>query len=119
MPAHALGPARHVHSREDEAIFVISGVLTLQVGEQRIEAGPDTLQWLPRRVPHAFANLSDEPVWAVGVIVPAGMERLFVEQAEYVASLQGEPPDPQVLLKLSKKYGILPSPGTSLGRATA
>ena len=48
-----------------------SGVLTLQVDEQQIEAGPGTpWQWLPRRVPHAFANLSDEPVWAVGVIVP-------------------------------------------------
>jgi mannose-6-phosphate isomerase-like protein (cupin superfamily) len=118
MPAHHPGPGRHVHTREDETIFVISGVLTLQVGEQRIEAGPGTLQWLPRRVPHAFANLSDEPVWAVGVIVPAGMEKLFTEQAEYFASLQGQPPDPQVMLELSKKYGILPSPGPSLARAS-
>jgi uncharacterized RmlC-like cupin family protein len=103
MPANAPGPGRHVHSREDEAIFVISGVLTLQVGDQRIEAGPGTLQWLPRRVPHAFANLSDEPIWAVGVIVPAGMEKLFAEQAEYFASLRGQPADPQVLLELSRK----------------
>jgi hypothetical protein len=47
------------------------------------------------------------------------MERLFAEQAEYLASLQGEPPDPHVFLQLSKKYGILPSPGPSLERATA
>ncbi len=119
MPANAPGPGRHVHSREDEAIFVISGVLTLQVGDQRIEAGPGTLQWLPRRVPHAFANLSDEPIWAVGVIVPAGMEKLFAEQAEYFASLRGQPADPQVLLELSRKYGILPSPGPPLERANA
>jgi len=39
------------------------------------------------------------------------MEKLFAEQAEYFASLQWQPPDPQVMLELSKNYGI-PQPRT-------
>jgi hypothetical protein len=47
------------------------------------------------------------------------MEKLFADQAEYFASLRGQPPDPEVLLELSRKYGIVPSPGPPLARATA
>ena len=68
IPARTAGPAWHIHSREDEAIYVTSGVLTVEVGGQRHQAGPGSLVWLPRGVPHTFANLSDEPVWTVGVI---------------------------------------------------
>jgi hypothetical protein len=38
-------------------------------------------------VPHTFANLGDEAVWAFGVTTPAGLEGMFSEQAEYFASL--------------------------------
>ena len=58
----APGPGRHVHTHEDEAIYVISGVLTVEVGDQRYEAGPESLVWLPRGVPHIFANLGEEEV---------------------------------------------------------
>jgi uncharacterized cupin superfamily protein len=47
LPPHTAGPGLHVHSREDEAIFVIGGTLTLVVGERRFDAGPGTLAWLP------------------------------------------------------------------------
>jgi hypothetical protein len=33
---------------------------------------------LPRQVPHTFANLDAEPVWAFGVTTPAGLEGMFV-----------------------------------------
>lgn len=88
LPPHTSGPGLHVHSREDEAIFVISGTLTFAVGERRFEAGPGTLVWLPREIPHTFANLGDEPVWTLGAITPAGLEGMFKEHAEYFASLK-------------------------------
>jgi mannose-6-phosphate isomerase-like protein (cupin superfamily) len=62
LPARSPGPGLHVHTREDEAAYVISGVLTFVVGDQRFEASAGELVWLPREVPHAFANLGDEPV---------------------------------------------------------
>ena len=50
------GPGLHVHTREDEAIYVIEGVLTVRQGEKTHEAGAGTLVWLPRNEPHTFAN---------------------------------------------------------------
>src|SRR5688572_26583369 len=80
VPAHTSGPGLHVHSLEDEAVFIVNGVMTFVVGDRRLEAGAGQLVWLPREVPHTFANLGDEPVWALGVTTPAGLEGMFVEQ---------------------------------------
>lgn len=99
------GPGLHVHSREDEAAFVISGVMTFVVGDRRFEAGPGELVWLPRTVPHTFANLGDEPVWAFGVTTPAGLEGMFEEQAAYFAGLNG-PPDPERIREIGDRYGV-------------
>ena len=95
------GPARHMHTHEDEAVFVFSGVLTLEVGDRRFEAGPHSLTWLPRHVPHVFANLSDEEVWALGVMTPAGLEEMFEARDRYLAELDG-PPDMEVILELER-----------------
>ncbi|HZC51410.1 MAG TPA: cupin domain-containing protein [Mycobacterium sp.] len=107
VPPRGSGPARHVHSREDEAIFIIEGVLTVEVGPDRYEAGPGTLTWLPRGVPHAFGNLGDEPVWAFGVITPSGLEGMFSEIGAYLARLHG-PPDEQVIADINARYGVTP-----------
>jgi quercetin dioxygenase-like cupin family protein len=108
VPARGGGPARHVHSREDEAIYVIEGLLTVEVGSDRYEAGPGTLIWLPRGVPHTFGNLGEAPVWAFGVITPAGLEGMFSEIAAYLDGLQG-PPDDQVIAEINARYGVRPA----------
>lgn len=110
------GPSLHVHSREDEAVYVIAGRMTFQVGERIFEAGPGSFVWLPRQVPHTFANLSDEEVWAFGITLPPGLEAMFVEQSEYFASLEG-PPDESMVRAIGARFGVrslgpplLPSP---------
>jgi mannose-6-phosphate isomerase-like protein (cupin superfamily) len=113
IPPNSAGPGRHVHTREDEAIYVVEGVLTVEVGDQRFEAGPETLVWLPRNMPHVFANLSKGLVRTVGVITPSGLEGMFAEQADYFSQLQG-PPDPEVLTAISLKYGVQPVDGPPL-----
>jgi mannose-6-phosphate isomerase-like protein (cupin superfamily) len=113
MPARTGGPSRHVHVHEDEAIYVVSGELTVEVGPDRHRVSSGMLAWLPRGVPHTFANLSDEPVWAVGVITPGGFERMFAEQDEYLAGLTG-PPVHEVLMEISAKYGVTAVDGAPL-----
>lgn len=105
LPARTSGPGLHVHTREDEAIYVISGVMTFVVGDRRFEAGAGTLVWLPRQTPHVFANFGDEPVRAVGTATPAGLEAMFVEQAQYFAGLHGAP-DPRRIVEIGAKYGV-------------
>ena len=105
LPGRSAGPGLHVHTREDEAVFVISGVMTFVVGDRRFEAGTGELVWLPREVPHTFANLGQDPVWAFGVTTPAGLEGMFAEQAEYFGSLSG-PPDLDRIREIGDRYGV-------------
>ncbi len=107
------GPGRHVHTNEDEGIYIVAGVLTVEVGDQRFEAGPESFVFMPRGVPHVFANLSGEEVRTVGLLNPTGLEAMFREQAEYFATLQG-PPDHEFLMTLSARYGVYPVDGPIL-----
>ena len=109
IPPHTAGPGLHVHSREDEASYVIAGVVTYVIGDRTFEAGPESLVWLPRGLPHTFANRGDEEAWVVGITSPAGIEAMFEEQAAYFASLSG-PPDREYLAALGARFGV-----TSLG----
>ena len=105
IPPHTAGPGLHIHTREDEASYVIAGVLTYVVADRMFEAGPETLVWLPRAVPHTFANRGDEEAWVVGVTSPAGIEAMFEEQAAYFAGLTG-PPDREYLAALGARFGV-------------
>ena len=113
VPPRTPGPGWHTHSREDEAIYVTSGLLTVEVGRQHHQVGPGSLIWLPRGIPHTFANLTGEPVCAVGVITPSGLENMFAEIAAYLAALTG-PPDPQTITAINAKYGVSPADGPPL-----
>ena len=66
------GPALHVHYETDECFYVIDGHLLVQVGKERHDLGPGCFAWLPRQVPHTYANVSDSPVRAVSMPCPAG-----------------------------------------------
>lgn len=105
LPPGSSGPHLHVHSREDEAVYVIEGEMTFLIGERTLSAGPGTLVWLPRSVPHTFANLGEDPVWAFGTTTPAGLEGMFEEQATYFASLSG-PPDEDIIDEIGARYGV-------------
>ena len=66
MTPRTPGPPLHVHDEDDECLYVIDGHLLVQVGEERHDLGPGCFAWLPRQVPHTFANVSDSPVHLVG-----------------------------------------------------
>ena len=53
------GPPLHVHLHQDEIFFIVQGEYLFQVGEDNhnLKAG-DTI-FLPRTVPHSFAQLTD------------------------------------------------------------
>ena len=93
MPPRTPGPPLHVHDGDDECFYVIDGHLLVQAGEERHDLGPGCFAWLPRQVPHTFANVSASPVHLVGGAVPGGIEEFFAAQGAYFAQLKG-PPDP-------------------------
>jgi len=97
------GPVLHSHRSTDEALFVVSGTLLAQLGGSRSEVAAGGFVWMPRGVPHAFANAGADPVHVVALAVPGGLDDMFAEQAAYLASLQG-PPDPAVMEEIGLRH---------------
>jgi quercetin dioxygenase-like cupin family protein len=98
------GPPLHVHDETDESFYVIEGHMLIQVGEERHDLGPGCFAWLPRQIPHTYANASDSPVHVVGCSVPGGLEEAFAAQSAYFAQLQG-PPDPEQINAIWAPHG--------------
>lgn len=53
------GPPLHVHLKQDELFFIVEGEYLFQVGEDRFHLKPGDTIFLPRQIPHAFAQLSN------------------------------------------------------------
>src|SRR5688500_17940192 len=53
------GPPLHVHTKEDEAYYVLSGEVTFFIGEETIEAPAGTLIFAPRGIAHSWTVQSD------------------------------------------------------------
>lgn len=102
------GPPLHVHSREDEALYVLEGQIRFRQGEDEFVAGPGTLVWGPRGVPHAF-KVESESARALVIVTPGGFERMF-EEGGVPAGDSAEPPeqeyDPEAAIAISKKFGF-------------
>jgi mannose-6-phosphate isomerase-like protein (cupin superfamily) len=73
------GPPLHLHHDQDEWFFVREGEFVFLVGAQRYRLGPGDSVLAPRKVPHAFANVSDAGRLLI-VYQPAGtIEQFFRE----------------------------------------
>ena len=83
-------PPLHRHDF-DETFYILEGELTFQRGEERVTRRAGELVFVPRGVPHTYANLSGAPARALMVITPAGFERHFGRIAAKRAGVQ--PPD--------------------------
>jgi quercetin dioxygenase-like cupin family protein len=102
------GPPLHVHSREDEVMYVLEGRIRFRRGDDEFVAGPGTWVWQPRGVPHTFAVESDG-ARALVIFTPAGIERMF-EDGGVPAGESAEPPapgpDPEAAAALAKRFGF-------------
>src|SRR4051794_41488711 len=70
-------PPIHTHTREDEALYVLEGAITAQVGDEKIEVEAGSYAALPKNVPHGLTVRGDE-VRLLVTLEPAGAEYFFV-----------------------------------------
>jgi quercetin dioxygenase-like cupin family protein len=101
---NTLAAPPHTHRDEDEISYVLEGDLTIQVGEQFIQAPVGTLVVKPRGIQHCFWNARPTPARLLEIITPAGLEHYFQELASLVSS--GGPPDPARRSALYEKYHL-------------
>jgi quercetin dioxygenase-like cupin family protein len=108
-PSAAPYTSPHMHTREDEAWYVIDGELTFEVGGRKATAGPGTFVWAPRNIPHRY-RVSKAPARWLLMLSPAGMEPLFGEVAELQKRIpKGSSAEYETELhKLQPKYGVQP-----------
>jgi mannose-6-phosphate isomerase-like protein (cupin superfamily) len=75
------GPGLHYHHVQNDAFYVLEGVLTVQFGDEVVDLGPGDFCTVPPGVPHTFDNVrEDQPaVKVINVMTPAGYEGVFAE----------------------------------------
>jgi len=74
------GPGRHFHHDQDEWFYVVEGEYVLEVGQERIRLKPGDSVFGPRKVPHVWAFVGNQPGRILFVFTPAGqMEAFFRE----------------------------------------
>jgi mannose-6-phosphate isomerase-like protein (cupin superfamily) len=105
------GVPRHMHTREDEAYFVISGELGAIVGDEGFTLrGGETLM-APRNIPHQLSNSGDVANHYLIMFSPAGFEE-FLKATSVTAPDDAVPPteSPAVAVRnvfeLAAEYGI-------------
>ncbi len=67
------GPPLHVHSREDETLYVVEGEYEIQIGDAIVRASPGTYLYAPRDVPHSFRNVSEQAGRLLIIFSPPGL----------------------------------------------
>jgi len=95
------GPPRHIHSREDEIIYILEGTYDLHVGDERRTVSAGASAVLPRNVPHGFRNAGPTPGRLLCVILPGGFEEYFLAVAK-----SSPPPSPAQLAELARPFGL-------------
>ena len=71
------GPPLHIHTREEEIIYVVSGNFRWKLGDTLSDAPPGSFAFIPRGVAHAWQNVGDQPGKLFITFVPAGIEAFF------------------------------------------
>lgn len=75
------GTPLHIHPFQDEIFYVLEGAYYFQVGEEKFNLTAGESIFLPRKVPHAWTQVSEKGKMTV-IFQPAGkLEQFFVTMA--------------------------------------
>jgi mannose-6-phosphate isomerase-like protein (cupin superfamily) len=96
------GPPRHTHTHEDESLYLFTGVLDIECGDDRFYVESGGFVFLPRLVPHAFVSV-DGPATGLLVVTPGGLDEYF---AELHAALNANA-EPSEIQSIQDDYGIV------------
>lgn len=101
-PPGTPGPAVHIHHDQEEAFYVLEGVVTFLLGEELISAPAGTFVLVPAGWRHGFANRGSEVARALNIHSPRGFERQFERLGKWLKD--GE--DVATMIEVAEKDGI-------------
>lgn len=89
----------HAHPTQDEFIHVFEGELEVELEGQRHPAPAGSLAKLPKGVPHAYFNATDQPARCLFWVSPAGrLKELFDRLHEMT--------DPDEVVRVSAEHDV-------------
>jgi quercetin dioxygenase-like cupin family protein len=105
---HAQAPL-HVHNREDEGFWILEGDVTIEVGDETIEAHAGDFAFGPRGIPHRY-TVGPDGCRMLFIMTPGGFEHLVREmsvpaQARTLPPDSGEEPDWEQVAAVAKANG--------------
>lgn len=99
----------HLHTADEETFFILDGDVRVEVGERAFSAGPGTVAFLPRHLPHAFIVTSHEARFLT-LHTPSGFDEFTLTAGAPADYPFGEPPselpDPAALASTAASFGI-------------
>lgn len=100
----------HRHDADEETFFILDGDVRVEVGERAFSAGPGTVAFLPRRLPHAFVVTSHQARFLT-LHTPAGFDEFTLAAGSAAAPPFEDQPrglslDPAALAATAASYGI-------------
>ena len=98
----------HLHTRKDDAFYVVEGECLFGSDEGEVCAGPGTFVHAPKGHLHWWRNAGEGPGCHLEIFVPAGLECMFEEIGDPVDDPDAapRPPDPERLLEAAARYGV-------------
>ena len=88
------GEGPHVQHREDECLCVVEGRFEVLIEDERFEAGPGSMVYVPKGTLHAFENAGEGTARLLTIHTPGGTHEHFVEAAGEPTTGSGAPPAP-------------------------
>ena len=105
------GMRLHVHTREDETLYVVEGELQVVLGDQTYMAQVGDFAHMARGTPHRFQNVSDKPARMFMSYSPGGFEQFFLDVGRPVVDPDAPPPettpeDSRKAREVAQMYGV-------------
>jgi quercetin dioxygenase-like cupin family protein len=94
----------HLHQNFEESFYVLDGLFTFSVGEERVEATPGTYILVPRGTSHMIEASAGGGRFLT-LMVPGGLEEMFFELGELPGNAIR---DPAVRAAVSARYDSIP-----------
>lgn len=108
VPPGARVPPPHSHSRNEEVVYVLDGMLRYTVDDEMRDLAAGQRMYTPRGSVHGFSNPHDRPARALIILTPDVGAAYFREIAD-IANAPGGP-NPAKMRETMTRYGLVLAP---------
>lgn len=108
VPPGARVPPPHSHSRNEEVVYVLDGVLRYTVDDETRDLAAGQRMYTPRGSVHGFSNPYNRPAHALIILTPDIGAAYFREIAD-IANAPGGP-NPAKMTETMTRYGLVLAP---------